>query len=90
MFAEFLFQIHLLEGSSIFVRVADARRDDELASDISHNKLVSNTHYVSKSWNVVVNVIVFTIIKYVNIEVGVWFVNIEMRVWFTNIVWGVV
>ncbi|XP_060559794.1 uncharacterized protein LOC132719870 isoform X5 [Ruditapes philippinarum] len=39
--------IHLLEGSSIFVRVADARRDDELASDISHNKLVEvNTDYI--------------------------------------------
>ncbi|KAL4236724.1 Coiled-coil domain-containing protein 17 [Mactra antiquata] len=39
--------IHLLEGSSIFVRVADARRDDELVSDISHNKLVEvNTDYI--------------------------------------------
>ncbi|XP_052774398.1 uncharacterized protein LOC128212988 isoform X3 [Mya arenaria] len=39
--------IQLLEGSSIFVRVADARRDDELLSDIAHNKLVEvNTDYI--------------------------------------------
>ncbi|XP_052257880.1 uncharacterized protein LOC127862678 isoform X7 [Dreissena polymorpha] len=39
--------IHLLEGSSVFVRIADARRDDELLSDIAHNKLVEvNTDYI--------------------------------------------
>ena len=40
IFELFSLKIHLLEGSSIFVRVADARRDDELLSDIAHNKLV--------------------------------------------------
>lgn len=39
-FVLYCFQIHLLEGTSVFVRVADARRDDELVSDIAHTKLV--------------------------------------------------
>ncbi|KAL3869337.1 hypothetical protein ACJMK2_042031 [Sinanodonta woodiana] len=39
--------IHLLEGSSIFVRLADARRDDELVSDIASSKVVEvNTDYI--------------------------------------------
>ncbi|KAK3090147.1 hypothetical protein FSP39_009490 [Pinctada imbricata] len=39
--------IYLIEGASVFVRLADARRDDELAGDIPGNKLLEvNTDYI--------------------------------------------
>ncbi|XP_052098307.1 uncharacterized protein LOC127733070 isoform X1 [Mytilus californianus] len=39
--------IYLLEGASVFVRVSDGRRDDELAGNVTVSKLVEvNTDYI--------------------------------------------
>ncbi|XP_056018546.1 uncharacterized protein LOC125668024 isoform X3 [Ostrea edulis] len=39
--------IHLIEGASVYIRLADARRDDELAGDVPGNKLLEvNTDYI--------------------------------------------
>ncbi|XP_033737089.1 uncharacterized protein LOC117325189 isoform X5 [Pecten maximus] len=39
--------IHLVDGASVFVRLSDARREDELPGDIAGNKLVEvNTDYI--------------------------------------------
>ncbi|XP_061197713.1 uncharacterized protein LOC133205832 isoform X2 [Saccostrea echinata] len=43
--------LHLIEGASVYVRLADARRDDELAGDIPGNKLLEvNTDYIPPEW----------------------------------------
>ena len=46
----YCFQINLLEGSSLFIRMCDARRDDELPGDIPGNKLVRScfVKYINK------------------------------------------
>ncbi len=36
-------QLKLLDGASVFVRVADARRDGELPAEIAHDTPVSRT-----------------------------------------------
>ncbi|XP_069128656.1 uncharacterized protein [Argopecten irradians] len=39
--------IHLVDGASVFVRLSDARREDELPGDVAGNKLVEvNTDYI--------------------------------------------
>ncbi|ESO88244.1 hypothetical protein LOTGIDRAFT_234580 [Lottia gigantea] len=41
--------IRLLEGSSLFVRICDARREDELVTDVPMNRLVDvNTDYIPR------------------------------------------
>lgn len=43
--------IHLLEGGSVYVRLADGRRDDELAGDAPGDKLLEvNTDYIPPEW----------------------------------------